>query len=186
MLDGRLEVDEWADAIGLPLAERCTLFVKHADGFLFVAIRAQTGSQIVGNVYVARDGEVRILHASHALGTASYVPADDIWSLDRPFAWACRALDFTASSLAERSTFLEEAGWLATVVRLGLPHHMEYQIAVDGETMQMLFRFDLHGTTARILAWPIDVEIGVDPGPLPPTAAFHPDMWSVVTLDLGP
>jgi len=186
VLDGCLGLGEWTDAIDLPLGDTCTLLAKHASGFLFLGIRAQTGSQIVGNVYVSRDSEVRILHASHALGTATYVQADGTWSLDRSFAWACRRLGFTDSALAERSAFLDESDWLASVVRLGPPHHMEYQIAIHGEPMQMLFRFDLHGSTTPILTWPIDVEIGIEPGPLPQTAGFRPHLWGLVTLDSKP
>jgi hypothetical protein len=182
VIDGRLEDGEWDDAVALQLAETSTLYVKHAGGFLYVAVRERTRSQVVGNVYVARAGEVLILHASHALGTAVYVRDGEAWSLDRPFTWACRALGFADVAIAERASFLAGHGWLASVVRLGVTEQMEYQIAIDGEAMRILFRFDLHETTTSVLTWPRDVEVGVQPGPLPLTAGVRPELWCVVTF----
>ena len=150
-IDGRLDDGEWDDAVTLPLAETAVLYAKHTGGLSYLGVRRQTRSQIVGNVYVARDDGVSVLHASHALGTAVYVWDGETWSLDRPFAWACRVLGFGDAALAERASSLAEHGWLASVVRLGVTEEMEYQIAIDGEAMRILFRFDVHARSTIVL-----------------------------------
>lgn len=66
---------------------------------------------------------------------------------------------------------------MATVVNLGVTEHMEYRIAMNGEPMQMLFRFDIHRETQEVLTWPVETTVGLDPGPLPQAAAFHPEEW---------
>jgi len=182
IVDGRLDDGEWDDALALSLGEDVVLFAKHVDGFLYLGVRGQTRSQIVGNVHIARGDEVRILHASHALGSAVYVRDGEAWRLSRPFVWKCRALGFADSAVEQRSAFLEEQGWLASVVRLGLSENMEYQIAIEGEPMRILFRFDVHEMTTTVFTWPLAIEIGLEPGPLPPTAGFLPKLWSTVTF----
>jgi len=183
VLDGVLSGSEWDDALTVPLADGVTLRVKHDDSFLYAGIHTETPSQVVGNVYVAQDGRVKILHASHALGDATYAWQDDAWTLERPFVWRCRALGFSDSALEERQTFLVDHGWLATVVNLGETETMEYQIAIDAEPMRMLFRFDVHGKAREILTWPADTDVGLEPGPLPQEAAFRPDEWCDVHFE---
>ena len=183
VLDGVMSGNEWDDAIALPLADGVTLRAKHDESFLYLGVRAQTPSQVVGNVYIARDARVEILHASHALGEAVYVPEHGGWTLDDPFVWACRVLGFSDSALEQRQAFLADHGWLATVVNLGETETMEYQIAIDAESMRMLFRFDIYGETQEILTWPADSDVGLEPGPLPREAAFRPDAWCDVRLE---
>ncbi len=183
VLDGILSGSEWDDALVVPLAGGVTLRVKHDGSFLYLGVRAQTPSQVVGNVYIVRDGYVEILHASHALGDATYAQQTELWTLDRPFIWKCRALGFSSSALEARQVFLIEHGWLATVVNLGETETMEYQIAMDSEPMRMLFRFDIHGKAEDILTWPANTDVGLDPGPLAQEAAFRPEEWCAVHFE---
>jgi hypothetical protein len=184
-LDGVLSEAEWDDALELPLADETSLFVKHAEGFLYLGVRAAPGAQVVGNAYIARGETVEILHASHALGPATYRLEQGAWVLERPFVWSCRALGFTDAAIAERQAFLERNGWLATVVNLGLTEHMEYRIAIEGEPMRMLLRFDVHRESQEVLTWPVDTAVGLDPGPLPQEAAFRTDRWCDVIFEVS-
>lgn len=183
LLDGVLSKDEWSDALELPLADDTSLYVKHAEGSLYLGVRTAPGAQVVGNVYIAREEAVEILHVSHALGSATYRLEEAAWVLETPFVWSCRALGFSDIAVAERDAFLEENGWLATVVNLGVTEHMEYRIAIEGETMRMLFRFDVHRDAQEVLTWPLDTDVGIDPGPLPQEAAFRTDRWCDVVFE---
>lgn len=176
-LDGVLSEGEWDDALILSLAEDTLLYEKYAEGYLFVGVKTEPGAQVVGNVYIAREDRVEILHASHALGPATYHLEEGVWVLEKPFAWSCRTLGFSSSAIAERQAFLETNGWLATVVNLGATEHMEYRIAIEDEPMRMLFRFDVHREAQEMLTWPVDTAIGLAPGPLPQEAAFCPEEW---------
>ena len=177
VLDGTFFDGEWSDGIELPLSDDTFLYAKHAEGFLYVGFWTAPGAQVVGNVYIARDDRVKILHASHALGPAAYRLEGGVWMLDRPFVWSCRMLGFSAAAMAGRDAFLKENRWLATVVNLGEANAMEYKIAIEGESMRMLFRFDVYRTERSVLTWPLDTDVGIAPGPLPPEAAFRPEMW---------
>ena len=176
-LDGILTEGEWDDALVLSLAEDTSLHVKHAEGFLYVGVVTNPTAQVVGNVYIARETGIEILHASHALGPATYHLEEGVWVLEKPFIWSCRTLGFSAAAIAERKAFLEANSWLGTVVSLGVTEHMEYRIAMNGEPMRMLFRFDVHRETQEVLTWPVDTVVGLAPGPLPREAAFRPEEW---------
>lgn len=185
VLDGVLSEGEWDDALILPLSDSASLYVKHAEGFLYLGVKTQTGSQVVGNITIARGDTIEIHHASYALGPATYRLSDDVWRLENAFVWSCRTLGFSSAAILEREMFLEANGWLATVVRLGVTDQMEYQISIEDEPMRMLFRFDVHrAATQDMLTWPLDTQIGIDPGPLPQEAAFHPGTWCEVSFDV--
>lgn len=183
VLDGTLREGEWDDALALPLADDAALHVKHADGFLYLGVKVQTGAQVVGNIYVARDDTITILHASYALGPATYRLQSGGWTLEKPFVWSCRSLGFSSAALFEREMFLQANNWLATIVLLGESSHMEYQIALYEAPMRMLFRFDVHTDTQDVLTWPLDTVVGIEPGPLPQEAGFHPESWCDVWFE---
>ena len=182
-LDGILSQEEWTDALELALSDDTFLYAKHCAGFLYLGVRAAPGAEVVGNIYVAREGTVEILHASHALGPATYRFEADRWILEKPFVWSCRTLGFSDAAVAERAAFLEANGWLATVVNLGVSEQMEYRIAIEGASMRMLFRFDIHREGQEVLTWPLNTNAGIDPGPLPREAAFRPDTWCDLSFE---
>ena len=174
---------EWDDALELALSNDTSLYVKHCSGFLYLGVRAVPRAEVVGNIFVAREGTVEILHASHALGPATYRFEADRWMLEKLFVWSCRTLGFSGAAAAERAAFREANGWLATVVNLGVPEQMEYRIAIESASMRMLFRFDIHREGQEVLTWPLGTNVGLDPGPLPQEAVFHPDRWCDVVFE---
>ena len=183
VLDGIVSEGEWDDAIVLSLADDAVLSAKHADGFLYLGVKVQTGAQVVGNIYIARDDTIEILHASYALGPATYRLQSGGWTLEEPFVWSCRTLGFSSAALFEREMFLQANNWLATIVLLGEASHMEVQIAINGVPMRMLFRFDVHTDTQDVLTWPLDTVVGIEAGPLPQEAGFHPETWCDVSFE---
>jgi hypothetical protein len=182
-LDGILSEAEWDDALELALSDDTSLFAKHAEGFLYLGVRAVPRAEVVGNIYVAREGTVEILHASHALGSSTYRLEDGTWLLERPFVWSCRTLGFSDAAVGERKAFLDANGWLTSVVNLGVPEQMEYRIAIESASMRMLFRFDIHREGQEVLTWPLGTNVGLDLGPLPQEAVLQPDRWCDVVLE---
>jgi hypothetical protein len=65
-----MSTGEWDGAVVETFSDGSQLFLVHCDGYLYLAIRANTPEMIVGNVFVERGDEIAILHSSAALGTA--------------------------------------------------------------------------------------------------------------------
>ena len=106
IIDGTLSSDEWADALSIPLNEDSTLYLKHAEGFLYLAVQATTMG--VPSPLIVRDGEIYVLHASAALGTGIYTQEEEAWILTQGFTWQCRTRGFTTGAVAERDLFLDQ------------------------------------------------------------------------------
>jgi len=180
-LDGSLRQGEWDDALPVNLSDTVTLYLKHAPGSLFLGIRAPERG--VGNLLVVRDGEVRVLHSSAALGTAVYEATGDAWRLKSDFIWRCRARDVSSGAVAERSLFLETEGWLATNSYLGTPGEMEYEVRFPGTSLQVLFVYLPVSDPESVLSWPASVSQDVIPGPIPSVAHLNPAQWALVTWE---
>ena len=79
ILDGTLSPNEWSDALAIDVTAQARIFLKHADGYLFLGIQATTMG--VGSPLVVVGEEIRVLHASAALGTAIYAREGEVWKL---------------------------------------------------------------------------------------------------------
>ncbi|MBU1050294.1 hypothetical protein KKG90_09765 [Candidatus Bipolaricaulota bacterium] len=183
VLDGELSPDEWSDAFSISLNSDSTLFLKHAEGFLYLAVQATTMG--VPSPLIVRNGIIHVLHASAALGTALYVPEEDAWILSQSFIWQCRARGFSQAALAERNQFLESEGWLGTIGYLGSPNTFEFQILLDEGPLQMLFLFLETTTPLQLLSWPIDPMLALPyteiiTGPIPQRLTFHVEEWATL------
>jgi hypothetical protein len=182
-MDGTLSPGEWDDALLLSLSADFAVFVKHANGYLFLGIQATT--QGVPSPMIVRGGEIYVLHASAALGTAIYAQQEDMWSMTQAFTWQCRTLGFSEAAIAERNQFLEAEGWLATIGSLGTPTMFEYQILLDEEPLQMLFLFLATTTPLQIVSWPESQEVTASyldmiTGPIPDRAIFDLNDWGIL------
>ncbi len=153
VLDGVLSEGEWCDALSIRLnADEC-LFVKHADGYLYLGIQA-TGLALPTPLLVRGD-ELRALHASAALATAIYVRDGNVWNLTQRYVWQCRTLGFSEFALTERARFLEQQGWVGTMAYLGTPSQCEVQIAWGDEPLTFLFLLLVGPEPLRFVSWPI-------------------------------
>jgi hypothetical protein len=183
ILNGTLSDDEWADALAIPLNEDCTLFLKHAHGYMYLAVRATTRG--IPSPLIVRGSDVRVLHASAALGTAIYTQEEEAWILTQGFTWQCRTRGFTASAVAERDLFLEQEGWLGTIGYLGTPTEFEYLILLGEEPLQMLFLFLETTNPFQVLSWPVFPDtaasyLEIITGPIPGEATFDLNSWAVL------
>ncbi len=153
VLDGVLSEGEWSDALSIQLNADEYILLKHADGYLYLGIQARTLA--LPTPLVVRGDEICALHASAALGTAIYVHEGDVWNLRQGYVWECRTLGFSAFALAERARFLEQQGWVGTIVHLGDPLQSEYQIAWGDGRLTFLFLLLVGPEPLRLVSWPI-------------------------------
>ena len=153
VLDGKLSEEEWSDARIIQLNADERLFLKHADGYLYLGIQAT--ALALPTPLVVRGDKVLALHASAALGTAIYVREGTAWNLRQGYVWQCRMLGFSEFAVAERARFLDQQGWLATIAYLGTPSQCEYQIAWGDEPLTFLFLLLVGPEPLRFVSWPI-------------------------------
>jgi hypothetical protein len=65
----------------------------------------------IASVFVANGDEIKVLHASAALGTAVYKRHGKRWKLVRGFEYSCR----DPNDIAARQRFFAREGWLSDV-----------------------------------------------------------------------
>ncbi|MDD4902919.1 MAG: hypothetical protein PHU43_10380 [Candidatus Bipolaricaulis sp.] len=183
-LDGSLGPEEWEDATSVPMSDVATLSFKYADNSLWLGIRAREMG--VGNLFVLNQGRVRILHSSAALGTAEYTPHGDIWRLTQDFVWRCRAVGGSEAAVAERRSFLESDGWLASTAYMGNPGDLEYQVLWDGEPLCLAVLWLPVSNPGTATSWPAAILQDAIPGRIPAIAHFTPSQWATVVLEPPP
>jgi hypothetical protein len=186
VLDGTLSPDEWSDALTIDVTAQVRIFLKHADGYLFLGIQATTMG--VGSPLLIVGEEIRVLHASAALGTAIYARQGDLWKLRQDFTWQCRSTGFSTYALSERVRFLERNGWLGTIGYLGNPTQFEYQIAWGEGPLALLFLFGEFTNSFQLLSWPLATEDAAQytelvTGTTPSELCFSVTDWA--TLERG-
>jgi hypothetical protein len=187
VIDGRLSPGEWERAATESLADGSELAFTYSEGFLYLAIRANTSELIVGNVYLDRGEEIVLLHASAALGTAVYRREGERWRLERDFVWRCRDTSSSPAAQDERAAFLREEGWVATNSRIGTPNELEYRIEMSGERLRLALNYIAASRTDVKVPWPdglADGSVQPTPGGLPEQLDFSPGDWA--TLELMP
>ena len=136
-IDGTLSPGEWDDAAKDAFSDGSELFLMYSEGYLYLGIRANTPEMIAGNVFVAYDDRVEILHVSAALATAVYRQDADRWLMAKGFKWCCRSTVENAAAQDERSNFLRDEHWVAANSRIGAPNELEYQIEVTGQVLSL-------------------------------------------------
>ena len=99
-----------------------------AGGYLYLGIRSATREAFATNIYVEDNDQVRILHASAALGTAIYQQGTDSWEQTRAFDWKCRGSSNSEAAVAARAAYLQDERWVAGISLMGTPNELEYQI----------------------------------------------------------
>lgn len=117
VIDGVIDVKEWADAMVVPLEPGVTLRFMHDRALVYIAVD-RTEPMGFGCVLIAEPQTVHVLHASMKLGSAAYV-ATARGTFDpksKDYAWR------------EREAMLKEEGWLATATKMDAPPDQEFAI----------------------------------------------------------
>ncbi|MET0553881.1 MAG: hypothetical protein ABW221_12635 [Vicinamibacteria bacterium] len=193
VIDGAIGAAEWQDAAVRKTSDGTTVRFRHDERHLFVGLSStQPG---FASVCAAHGADVRVFHASAALGLVTYARGTDGWTTsDKEFVYGMRATALTDEARSERARYLAAHGWLASTMNMGDGRTQEMQIALDllGKTPHLaVARFVIEGDGGSIAAWPEtmakddgcrapDLVRGNVPAPL----RFEPERW--IALDLEP
>ena len=179
MIDGRIGEQEWAGARPERLAGGGEVQLLPRGEFLFVAVRGPKSG--LASLCVAKGKSVRILHASAAIGDATFERWGDVWMKRKDFEWTLRDSPRTGAPTEQAKTeALWKTGWLANASAVGSPDR-EFQIlAKDIESVGVTFL-----TTNEPMAvsyWPSTMNddcrtAKIPQGYLPDTARFDPASW---------
>jgi hypothetical protein len=126
-VNGRLSEGEWNQALALPLSDGGHLYLMHAGGYLYLALRGDPEG--VASICHYQDGEVSILHASAGYTTAYYTRDADEWRM-RTMIIGSYTMQLPESLWQEQH--LEDHGWTASLFDDGDPGEYEYQIDLQG------------------------------------------------------
>ena len=185
-VDGSITSGEWDQAIVRKFKDGSELLILQLEKSLFLAIRASGSETITGNVYLAQDGKIEILHTSAALGTAIYEQQGDNWLLMQGFEWCCRGTMDSERARSERDQLHETTGWLGINSRLGEPNVLEYQIELHTTPIKMAVGFLSSSDVKNMLTWPPELDddaIRPMPNGPPDVVNFHPDTWAIVEIN---
>jgi hypothetical protein len=184
-IDGSIDPDEWYGAMVENFADGSELFLMQTGDTMYLGIRASDPKMIAGNVYIHQDGQIQILHASAALGTAIYQQDGQTWRQIRNFSWRCRSTGNTESAQAERAEFLAEEGWLAANGRMGTPNELEYQIVLPGQNVEIAVVYIKATYPYEKIPWPANLDddsVQPSTGELPEEMYFSPSQWVVLEI----
>jgi hypothetical protein len=181
VIDGTIAPGEWEGAAVEAFADGSELLLAHSDGNLYLGFRSSTQDMIAGNVFVEHDDQIRILHASAALGTAIYLQEGDVWQRTQDFVWRCRDSSQSELAQATRDAFLQEEHWVAANSRMGAPNELEFQIELTGTTLRMAANMIRTTAPSVKVPWPANLDddcIKPTPGGLPVQLSFSPSQWT--------
>jgi hypothetical protein len=151
---------------------------KTADELHVVVTGPRAG---LASLCAADDSRVRILHASAAIGEATYEPAAGAWLLKSTFDFKLRDSRRDGPPAdADRSQYFNVMGWVANASNAGNPRR-EFRIRLAG----LRFLGITFMTTDEPMAvsyWPSTVtddctSVKVAQGFLPERAQFQPATW---------
>jgi hypothetical protein len=185
-IDGVMDEGEWDKALVKTAGDGSDILIKQAEGILYVGIRSNTPEMIVGNVHIASEDTIRIMHASAALGTAVYTRSINGWEQQQAFNWRCRSTSSSEAAQAERAVFLEDEGWVAANSRIGKPNELEYHIVLPETSFQLAVNILRSSNPAIKVPYPADLDDDVilpTPGGLPATMHFTPETWLHIAVE---
>jgi hypothetical protein len=183
VIDGTISPGEWQDARVEYFFEDSELFLMRSEDYWYIGIRADTRDLIVVNIFIARGEDINILHASAALGTASYQKEADKWLLTREFTWFCRDTSDSPEARAEREAFLMAEGWVATNSYIGNPNEMEFQVKREEDALPLAVTFIVVPGNSPTF-WPTGLQDATSRSldELPERINFTPDEWGVLSF----
>jgi hypothetical protein len=163
--------------------------VRRDGAILHVSIvgpRAGLASLCVGDAT-----QVRILHASAAVGDALFEKADGGWKLKHGFEWRLRdaapgstaaaASVPTSASANDPEAYFAEKGWVANADRGGSAPR-NFRIRITDRTQYLGVTFLAVGAPMTVSYWPATLDddcrqIKIGQGHLPEVAQFKPETW---------
>jgi hypothetical protein len=184
-IDGTLAPGEWDAARVETFSDGSQLFLLYAEGSLYVGVRGVTPEMIAGNIFLERGGEVAVLHASAALGTAIYKQAGETWQRTQDFSWRCRATDDGPTAVAESAEFFDAEHWLAANARRGTPNELEFRIETDEAVLRLAANIVRSSDPQAKPFWPATLDDDTTlptPGGYPDAMHFETGEWAAIGL----
>lgn len=163
-----------------PLSGGGEVSLRQDGSSLHVAIKGPRAG--LASLCVGDDARVRILHASAAVGEATYEKAGDHWKLTSGFEWKLRDSPRTgAPSQADVSQFLADKGWVANASSAGAPSRA-FTIRLSDRIRFVGITFLAIDEPMSVSHWPAAMAddcraLKVAQGYLPDTARFNPSAW---------
>jgi hypothetical protein len=164
--------------------------VRRDGSILHVSIvgpRAGLASLCVGDAT-----QVRILHASAAVGDALFEKVNDGWKLKHGFEWRLRdaSQGLTAdaasppvpASANDPEAYFAEKGWVANANRRGSGPR-NFRIRLTDRTQYLGVTFLAMGEPMTVSYWPATMnddckQMKIGQGHLPEVAQFKPETWT--------
>jgi hypothetical protein len=184
-IDGTHSSGEWGAAAVETFADGSELLLMHADGYLYVGIRAINPGMIAANVFLQSGNEIIIMHSSAALGTAIYQRGEADWKQSQDYTWQCRSTSLSDAAQAERDEFLQQEGWVAANGRMGIPNELEYQLKIPAGDFRLAAVYLKSSPPYDKIPWPAELTddtIMPTPGGLPVIFNFSLEQWAVLDL----
>ena len=125
-LDGTITISERREATDSLKEHGTASFFRRVGDFLLVAI--ESDSIGVASLCIGNQDEVNVLHASAALGALKFQPRDGLWYTADRFTWSLRDTSMSSKAQADRLSFLDRLGWVATTSAMGHPRQTEFVI----------------------------------------------------------
>lgn len=127
------------------------------------------------------DSRVRILHASAAIGQATYERSGSSWALAERFEFKLRETRTGPPPEADQRAYFDATGWVANANNAGTAPRA-FTIRVDRRARFLGVAFYTTSGTEAVSYWPPTMSddclaVKVAQGFLPATAQFRPDTW---------
>lgn len=187
VVDGRIGSAEWTRAARVQLMDGGHALLLHDGTYLYVGLVARRAA--AGSVCTMNGDQVRVLHASAALGTALFDRRDGTWALTQGFTFTNRDTGNSQAAHADRKQFLGTQGWFANAHPAGQLQR-EYQIRLAGRNEVPLVLSLMSWVKADeydLDVWPDSVvdgcaELDLAGGWTDREYTFAPESWGVAAM----
>ena len=168
-----------------PLTAGGTVSITREGDALRVAVHGPRAG--LASLCLATESEVRILHASAALGEAVYSRSGERWVLTSTFEFKLRDARTGPPTAAERDAYFGAMGWVANSSHAGAPKR-EFTIRLTERTRFLGVTFFTTAEPMEVSHWPAEMSddcraAKIAQGYLPETAAFNPASWHRLQRD---
>jgi hypothetical protein len=185
-LDGRIGEAEWKASSSRDMEGGGKVHLMVRDKLLYVGIRGPAAG--TAHVCVNSGEQVRLLHVSAAVGSATYSQGEVGWRLQSPFAWSLRDPASGGAASIERAAYLQKEGWVGTVSRMGPDREIVIDRSRFGSNRLRLavayIALTGDNKPGPVSRWPDTRDSCADPatiaGPAPQNAKFLVNDWAVV------
>ncbi|MGH7463113.1 MAG: hypothetical protein ACREMA_19060, partial [Longimicrobiales bacterium] len=161
------------------------MHLRRSGQLLEVAIR--TSPLMVASLCLATNDQVRVLHASAALGSVTYSKIGEAYETNQSFEWRMRETALDSVTRSQRSEHFERERWVANTLRMGTPGQVEFRIQLDSDQTETRIALGLMKleSLGRVTAWPeraagACADAQLVSGSAPRIVAFRPNEWPVI------